>query len=97
MKPTTRTLLGLLLLAWVSRATVISGRITDLTGAIQTSNRSVKFVLENCGNNLPRVTGSQVVVPATLTLVPNVAGNLGRSSATTSSPAGPPSGKPITR
>ncbi|HTX38955.1 MAG TPA: hypothetical protein VME43_28215, partial [Bryobacteraceae bacterium] len=32
--------------------------------------------LENCGNNLPLVAGSSVVVPATLTMVPNVAGNL---------------------
>ena len=35
-----------------------------------------RYPLENCGNNLPTVTGSQVVVPATLTMVPNVAGNL---------------------
>lgn len=36
----------------------------------------MKFVLQNCGNNLPRVVGSSVLVPSTLTVVPNAAGNL---------------------
>ena len=54
------------------QATVISGSIIDLTGQVLTSNRTVRFVLQNCGNNLPIVQGSSVIVPASVTLAPNV-------------------------
>src|ERR1700683_2149080 len=68
-------ILGILAIASL-RATVITGQITDLTGQIQTSNRSVVFTLENCGNNIPTVVGSSVITPPTKTFVPNAAGLL---------------------
>ena len=39
-------------------AAVVTGKITDLAGVVQASNRSVTFTLLNCGNNLPTVVGS---------------------------------------
>jgi len=66
---------GLLLLLRSLPATVISGSIVNLAGQ-GTSNRSVQFTLQNCGANLPIVTGSAIVVPATYTMVPNAAGIL---------------------
>jgi hypothetical protein len=76
MKSLLRVLAAATALTFSLQATVISGSITDLTGQIQTSNRTVRFVLENCGNNLPTVVGSSVIVPASVTLAPNAAGNL---------------------
>ena len=57
-------------------ATVISGKISDLTGQPLSSNRLVIFTLQNCGNNIPVVMGSSVIVPATKTVFPNAAGSL---------------------
>jgi len=71
-----KVLSGLLLFASTLSATVISGKITDLTVQVMASNRSVVFTLENCGNNIPTITGSAVIVPATKTVIPNAAGNL---------------------
>jgi hypothetical protein len=57
-------------------ATVISGSIVNVTGQPMSSNRTIVFTLENCGNNIPVVQGSEIVVPATVTLKPNPAGIL---------------------
>jgi len=67
--------LGLLSLPSL-QATIIGGKITDLTGQPLTSNRSVTFSLQNCGNNVPQVLGSSIIVPSTKTVLPNPAGLL---------------------
>lgn len=66
----------LLLLLSQANATVISGRIADLTGQTLTSNRSVVFTLQNCGSNVPTITGAAIIVPGTKTFSPNAAGLL---------------------
>lgn len=71
-----RVLLALLLSGQVLLATVISGKISDLTGQTMSSNRTVVFTLMNCGNNIPRIVGSSVVTPASKTVTPNPAGLL---------------------
>ena len=76
MKSLSRALAAAFVLTFSLQATVISGSVTDLTGQGQTSNRTVRFVLRNCGNNLLRVVGSSVITPVSVTLAPNAAGNL---------------------
>lgn len=71
-----RLLVCALLGALSVHATVLSGKIVDLTGQPMTSNRTVTFTLQNCGNNIPQVVGSSIVVPATKTYVPSPAGAL---------------------
>ena len=56
--------------------TVISGQIVNLTGTPMSSNRTVTFALQNCGTNIPMVVGSAIIVPASLTMIPNPAGML---------------------
>jgi len=36
----------------------------------------VTFSLQNCGNNVPQVLGSSIIVPSTKTVLPNPAGLL---------------------
>jgi hypothetical protein len=76
MKRTLAAALAAFALASSLQATVISGRISDLTGQTLTTNRSVTFELKNCGNNIPRVVGSSVIAPASRMVVPNAAGLL---------------------
>lgn len=75
MKVLKLAVLGLLNLTSL-QATIIGGKITDLTGQPMTSNRSVTFSLQNCGNNVPQVLGSSIIVPSTKTVLPNPAGLL---------------------
>ena len=66
----------LVLLLGQLSATVITGRVVDLTGQPMTSNRRVVFILQNCGSNVPRISGASVIVPADKTVTPNAAGYL---------------------
>jgi hypothetical protein len=44
-------------------ATVITGKVVDLSGQPAGINRTVVFTLKNCGTNPARVVGSSVIVP----------------------------------
>jgi hypothetical protein len=71
-----KRLLCCLLFSSAVQATVVTGKVVDLTGQPMTSNRSVVFTLQNCGNNQPRVVGSAIIVPSTKTVLPTPAGML---------------------
>ena len=50
----------------LAAASVLTFSLHDLKKKKKKS-RTVRFVLENCGNNLPRVVGSSVITPASVT------------------------------
>jgi hypothetical protein len=57
-------------------ATVLTGQISQLTGVAVIRSTFVRFELQNCGNNIPRVTGRSAFVPSTQDFIPNGAGTL---------------------
>ena len=66
-------LCAFLLLARIATATVLTGKIVDLTGQPASTKKTVTFTLKNCGSNPARVMGSAIIVPLTKEFVPNQA------------------------
>jgi hypothetical protein len=70
----TASLLLILLTLQAAKAATVTARLQQLTGKPVMGNTFVRFELKNCGINLPRVAGMEIVAPPVVDLRPNALG-----------------------